>query len=376
MPQTIPPQELLARLKKKDDLLLIDNRSPEEFSDWHIPGALNFPLENIPNSLSQIPKDKDLVIICNRGHTSEVATEYLVEEGFKARKLEGGLKAWNGIYEAVKVKLGQGSGPKAHRPLDEKLKVFQVKRVGKGCLSYILLTGGSKAILVDVTRHIDFFKDYLKKNSLTPIAVVDTHVHADHISGGLQLARYYKIPYLLPRKSMVSFSFDELEDKLPKLIPGIKVEIIPTPGHTLESVAILFDNTFVIAGDTLFPKSVGRSDLGEDIEKNSRLIYESVRGKLFKLKNKIIVLPAHSEDLINPGDEQISAAIFSIKKHNQIAKFSTVDEYIKYLSAQNFPTPPNYQVIKEINRSGKYIDEDLDELELGGNSCSVNTKSK
>lgn len=366
MPQTIPPQELLARLKKKEDLLLIDNRSPEEFSDWHIPGALNFPLENIPNSLSQIPKDKDLVIICNRGHTSEVATEYLVEEGFKARKLEGGLKAWNGIYEVVPVNMEQGS----------KLKVIQVKRVGKGCLSYILLTSNEKAILVDVTRHIDFFKDYLKKNSLTPIAVVDTHVHADHISGGLELAKYFKSPYLLPNKSKVSFSFDILEDKLPKLIPGIKVEIIPTPGHTLESVAILFDNSFVIAGDTLFPKSVGRSDLGEDIKKNSRLIYESVRGKLFKLKNKIIVLPAHSEDLINPGDEQISATISSIKRHNQIAKFSTADEYIKYLSSQNFPTPPNYQVIKEINRSGKYIDEDLDELELGGNSCSVNTKSK
>ena len=174
----------------------------------------------------------------------------------------------------------------------------------------------------------------------------------------------------MPKKSIVSFPFNPLEDTLSDVI-GEEVNIIETPGHTKESVCIILAGSFLFTGDTLFIESVGRSDLGQDVETNAKILFHSVKDELFTLDDALLVLPAHNPKTMLPDEPAYSAILRDIKEKNDIHKFATDEEFDVFIHGHPSPTPPNYSKIKEINKSGKRSDEDLDELELGGNRCSV-----
>lgn len=361
MDRAITPQSLFDILKSQNQTLLVDVRPPKEYARWSMYNSINIPLSELPKKTSKLSKSNTVVLFCNHGNDSKTAARMLAGKGVKAQSLAGGLKAWNAMYDFV--------------PIEEKhstLKVYQCKRLGKGCLSYIIvLPDNTSAIIIDPTHHADVYLAFLKKNNWNAVAVLDTHIHADHISGGKILAKKLSVPYLLPKRSKVDFPFAALEEALPNLAIGASITCFETPGHTDEGMSILLDDIFLISGDTLFIDALARADFEEDIQTAGANLFASINQLLYKLKDRIHVLPAHTTQSMIPGPLRI-ATLRYVKLFNPIKDFPNATALTSYFQKQRLPDPPNYKTIKTYNRSKSIPKtEDLDELELGGNFCAI-----
>lgn len=357
---------LYQKLKNHQNILLIDVRDPKDFEMWNIYQSVNIPLHKLIRKAKSLPKDREIIIICAKGNDSGRAANLLTNFGLNAVSLKDGLKAWNNVFDIVNVAPAKQS----------VLKVFQVKRLGKGCLSYFVVLPDKKStIIIDSTIHTSVYADFLKANKLKLRAVIDTHLHADHVSGGKILSKKFHVPYLLPDKSDVDFKFISLSKGLAKLMKKINFKILETPGHTPESVSIILDSRFIFTGDTLFLDSVGRSDLTEDSNNSARLLYESVVKKLFGLDEDIFVLPSHSSQSMVPGPS-MAATMRYVRRFNAIAQNKNVEAFIK-LQSNVIPPPDNYTKIKKLNTSGKLLSlKEVEILEFGHNFCSIALKAE
>jgi hydroxyacylglutathione hydrolase len=130
--------------------------------------------------------------------------------------------------------------------------------------------------------------------------VIDTHVHADHLSGGRRLAELTGAPYCLHEAADVAFDFTPLADRQELDLGNVTVSVLHTPGHTPESVCLLVtDKTrapepwFVLTGDTLFVGAVGRPDLPGRARENAADLHASIHEKLLTLPHDIEVYPGH-----------------------------------------------------------------------------------
>lgn len=360
MNKTISPNELYEKLKKHDSLILVDVRLPEEFSRWSLYESINIPLAKIANVHAKLSRKKTIITFCNYGKDSGVAADALTKAGYTAYSLKGGLKAWGAIYDNILIEQKSST-----------LTLYQCKRLGKGCLSYIVvLPDHVSAFIIDPSHHILTYLSFLKKNKLKAIAVLDTHIHTDHVSGGRMLAKKLSIPYLLPKKSSVGFSFHAIEDVLPKLVKGASVSIISTPGHTRESIAILLDDTLLFTGDTLFVDAVGRPDTIEDKNAMDQL-YQSVTEKLLMLREKLFVLPAHASQPMVPGPMR-AATLRYVKLFNPVSTIKSKSAFDIWCKKAKREIPPHESEILAINKS-RHISRknNEDELELGGNFCAI-----
>src|SRR3989338_5763010 len=318
MISSIYPATLYEKLKDKSGLTLLDVRSHEEFALWNISGSINIPYETIPHRIATLPHDRLIITICNRGNDSKKAAQFLSKKGFKASSLTGGLKAWNGIYDIVNI------DPNSPSPF----KVYQFVRLGKGCLSYILVSDDKKhAVVIDPTRHLNVYTHFLKSNKLKAVAIVDTHLHADHISGGIKLAKKFKVPYLLSENSQTKFKFKPVA-LLSKILKTRQLKVVSTPGHTPESISIVIGEAFVFTGDTLFVDSVGRPDLTgkNNTRENANDLWNSIKKNLFSLPEEdIYVLPGHSQQELDPGGPMVAATLRYVKRANLINEFKNVE---------------------------------------------------
>jgi glyoxylase-like metal-dependent hydrolase (beta-lactamase superfamily II)/rhodanese-related sulfurtransferase len=354
----ITPQELYERLKPQQALTLLDTRSSDEFSAWSMYGSINIPLSNIERGISKLPKKTPIVSICNYGDEAHLATKLLRSRGLSAVTLKGGLKAWNAIYDVVQI---------MHK--SSPIVVYQLKRLGKGCLGYIVVLPDMRsALIIDPTHHIKEYLAVLKKYKLKARAVLDTHIHADHVSGGPLLASKLHVPYLLPKKSDASIRHKPLEDTLPSLVGDVDLSIIATPGHTKESICFLLDQLYLFTGDTLFVDSIGKTDLDGDTKTQSRQLFQSIT-KLLTLPDFVQVFPAHTAQSMVPGPVR-SATMRYLKLFNPITAVGSLESFASLAHDQATQTPSNQAVIKSMNKTGKRSKKDIDEIELGPNCCS------
>jgi glyoxylase-like metal-dependent hydrolase (beta-lactamase superfamily II) len=147
-----------------------------------------------------------------------------------------------------------------------------------------------------------WFIDEAKKANVTINFVVDTHVHADHYSGGRKLAHMVGAPYCLHESDtpLVRFAFEPLRDRQLLDLGNVSVEVVHTPGHTPDSICLLVTDKrraespwFVITGDTLFVGSVGRPDLlGREREMAGQL-HDSLHARLLHLPSEVEIFPGH-----------------------------------------------------------------------------------
>lgn len=171
-------------------------------------------------------------------------------------------------------------------------------------LSYFFgCAGHGKAVAVDVVAGDEaWFLAEVERTGVAITHVIDTHVHADHYSGGPTLARAVGAPYCLHEsaRSSAKIPFEPLRDGQLLDIGNVKIRVLHTPGHTEESVCLLVTDMrrgeapwFVMTGDTLFVGSVGRPDLaGRESDFAGRL-YESLHAKLLVLPNELEIFPGH-----------------------------------------------------------------------------------
>lgn len=171
-------------------------------------------------------------------------------------------------------------------------------------LSYFFGCGGKgKAVAVDVVAgDEEWFIEEARKAGVPINYVIDTHVHADHYSGGRKLAQMVGAPYCLHESNnvRVKFKFAPLHDGQLLDIGNVKIEVIHTPGHTPDSICLLVTDLrrgdvpwFVITGDTLFVGATGRPDLLGREREMAAILHDSIQHKLMSLPNEVEIFPGH-----------------------------------------------------------------------------------
>ena len=171
-----------------------------------------------------------------------------------------------------------------------------------GCAAYLFGCGtlGRCAVVDAHERDVDAYADFAASKGMRITHVIDTHVHADHRSGGPQLARKVGALYCLHESAPVALAFEPLRDGQELDLGNTRVKVLHTPGHTPESVCLVVTDLrrgpepwFVLTGDTLFVGAVGRPDLPGHARDNAGELYDSIHARLLTLPDDLEVCPAH-----------------------------------------------------------------------------------
>jgi glyoxylase-like metal-dependent hydrolase (beta-lactamase superfamily II) len=171
-----------------------------------------------------------------------------------------------------------------------------------GCASYVLGCGtlGTCAVVDPRADDVDAYVAFARTKSMQITQVIDTHVHADHRSGGVELARQTGAAYRLHESADVNVPFTPIRDGQEIELGNTRVRVLHTPGHSPESVSLLVtdlkrgtDPWFVLTGDTLFVGAVGRPDLPGRARENAAQLYTSIHEKLLTLPDDLEIYPGH-----------------------------------------------------------------------------------
>jgi glyoxylase-like metal-dependent hydrolase (beta-lactamase superfamily II) len=171
-----------------------------------------------------------------------------------------------------------------------------------GCASYVFGCGGLGigAIVDPRAEDIESYLALASSKGLRLTHVIDTHVHADHRSGGPRLAERTGAAYCLHRSADVSHPFTPLDDGQTIELGNTRLRVLHTPGHTPEGISLVVtdmrrgpDPWFVLTGDTLFVGAVGRPDLPGDARRNAEELHRSLHEKLLGLPDDLELYPAH-----------------------------------------------------------------------------------
>lgn len=219
-------------------------------------------------------------------------------------------------------------------------------------LSYFFGCGTlGKAIAVDVVAGDEaWFIEEANKAQVTISHVIDTHIHADHYSGGRKLAEMTGAHYCLHESdaAVVQFPFHPLHDGDVIEAGNVIARVLHTPGHTMDSVCLAVTDKrrgdqpwFVITGDTLFVGSVGRPDLAGREQEMAGMLFDSLHGKLLSLPNETEIFPGHQAgSACGAGiSGKPSSTIGFEKRFNPGLHLSDRGEFVRYLTSEIPPRP-------------------------------------
>ena len=364
---TIDVDELRAMLEAHHPVTVLDVRSAQGRAEWAIPGSVHVDAYEAlkagdPLALADaaIPKDAPVVTVCGAGKVSLVAREQLQARGYDVRSLAGGMKAWSLAWNGAEVPVPGSSAT-----------VVQVRRTGKGCLSY-LIGNGDAAAVIDAALDPPVYQELAAARGWTITRVIDTHGHADHLSRSRQLAEATGATLSLPEQDRISFPFDPIRNGDTLLIGSLPIVALRTPGHTMESTCYLLDGRALFSGDTLFLAGVGRPDLEADAEEalgRARRLHGSL-GTLTALPPETVVLPGHTSEPVPFDGLPIAATLGTILDRIPMLRLSE-EAFVDTILARIPPTPPNHAAIVAFNEAGELPEGDPTELEAGANRCAV-----
>jgi glyoxylase-like metal-dependent hydrolase (beta-lactamase superfamily II) len=356
---TITGDELVDRL---DDpgLFLLDVREPDEVAEWQIPGVHNIPLGSLSSRLSEVPHDRDIVVICAKGLRAQQGAEFLATQDIASRVLDGGMSAWGSTYDHVTAEFAGAT-------------VVQLRRRGKGCLSYVV-GAGQRAVVIDPSRDFSHYFDVATEHGWTITHVLDTHLHADHLSGARELAATAQALLWLNPADPFLFDFEPLVDgKSIELAPGVDLVVssVSVPGHTEGSTMYQLGQQAIFTGDTLFLESVGRPDLADEAEGYAHHLFHSLHERVLPLSDEIMVFPAHFGAGVEVKSGHFVARQLGELRVTLAPLALSEDEFVRWAIANVKDRPGNYRQIVGINAGQTELDANAAELELGPNRCAV-----
>jgi glyoxylase-like metal-dependent hydrolase (beta-lactamase superfamily II)/rhodanese-related sulfurtransferase len=245
-----------------------------------------------------------------------------------------------------------------------------------GCLAHASYLIGSKgeAAVVDPQRDVDIYLDEAAAHGLTIKHVIETHVHADFISGHQELAGRTGAKVYFGAKAGVKFRFVPVKEGDAITMQDVTLRFLETPGHTPESISILvFDNSksrtvpeAVLTGDALFVGDVGRPDLlGSRMPASelAGLLYDSLHDKLLRLPDEVKVFPAHGAGSMCGRNisSETSSTIGEQRRFNYALQPMPRDAFIKMMTTDLPEAPSYFSRDAQINLEGPALIEDLPE---------------
>ncbi len=236
---------------------------------------------------------------------------------------------------------------------------FYVK--GLAHISY-LVAGSDTCAIVDPRRDVQIYIDAAKERGVKITHILETHLHADFVSGPLDLAEKTGAPIYIPKSGNAEFDHLPVAEGDEFEIEDMKFKVLETPGHTPEHVSYVVTDTSrgeepaaVFCGDTLFVGDVGRPDLFPNMaEKLATKLYDSLHEKLMKLPDHCQVYPLHGAGSLcgrAMGAMRLSTIGYE-RKYNAPLQIKDRQEFIKSLTNNMPPAPDHFGRCTEINRAG------------------------
>jgi hydroxyacylglutathione hydrolase len=238
----------------------------------------------------------------------------------------------------------------------------QILHPQTGCASYVFgCTGKAKLAVVD--PHIEHIADYLEvaRQANSPIvAIFETHVQADHLSGAPQLAAATNAPIYLHQSAQVQFGFIPVQDGDMIELGNDAVRVLHTPGHSLDSISLVVSDKvraqtpwLVFTGDTLFVGDVGRPDLHSDDHTAdfAGRLYDSLFHKLLKLEDIVEVYPSHFAGSVcgRAMSGKPSSTIGFERRFNPALQYTDREAFIAFVQQNQMPAPSEFASIRQAN---------------------------
>jgi len=380
--ESVDPESLKDCIDAGEAVTLLDARMQSDYEEWRIDGE-NVTSINIPyfefleddideEVLAEIPDNREVTVLCAKGGASEFVAGTLAERGYDVNHLEDGMNGWASIYEAVEVERYDGAGT-----------LLQYQRPSSGCLGYLLYDDGEAAIIDPLRAFTDRYLDDADDLGVALKYALDTHVHADHISGVRDLAAH-GVEGAVPEAAVdrgVTYADDLMTaaDGDAFTVGDAAVEAVYTPGHTTGMTSYLVDDSLLATGDGLFVESVARPDLeeGDDGAPDAaRTLYESLQERVLTLPDDTLVGGAHFSDAAEPAADGTYTAPIGQLVEEMDALTMDEDAFVDLILSDMPPRPANYEDIIATNLGQNAVDdEEAFTLELGPNNCAASQDS-
>ncbi|UPV73166.1 MBL fold metallo-hydrolase [Halorussus limi] len=381
---SISPADLHERIRRGERVSLLDVRNRDEFEAWRITGDsvdatrvtyAEFAAAKARDEVGEFVADLDLrepvVTVCPRGEVSATVAELLREEGIEARNLDSGMAGWARVYVSRELPTDA-----ADRTGD--VTVLQYDRPASGCLAHLVVSSDEAAVIDPLRAFADRYVADAAERGADLVRAIDTHVHADHVSGVRRLADETGAEAVLPAgadERGLAFDATPLRDGDEIRVGDATLTALHAPGHTTELTALRLGGV-LFTGDALFADSFGRPDLerGDDGARDlAGTLYDTLTDRLLALPDETLVAPGHRTPDAAPNPDAngtFAAEIGEVRERLRIPddEAAFVDRVLDSLP----PRPANYEDIVAANLGLESLDDEAAfEIELGPNNCAV-----
>ncbi len=387
MSQSVPsvtPAELDSRLRAGDPLVVLDVRARDEFERWHVetPAAETvhashpkFVAAGVTGDVAARatdvgvdPSDR-VVVVCGHGAASDEVAGLLVDAGFDAANLTGGMSAWADLLVATPA-LGSGSQ-----------RVVQYRRPSSGCLSYLVVSGDAAAVVDPLRAFADRYAADAADHGADVAFAVDTHVHADHPSGVAALAARTDATAVLPAGATDRGLDPSVDARLlgpdeTLTVGDATLAAVPLPGHTTEMTGLRLardDADALLCGDSVFLDSVARPDLEAGDEGAPALaarLYETLHDRVLALPDETLLLPSHHATPDEVTDGLVTTTVGAARDRPLLALDRA--SFVARVTASLGDRPANYERLVAVNLGRESVDDETARtLALGPNSCAA-----
>ena len=377
-PETDPiaPTALARAIDAGDRVSVLDVRDRDEIATWaiggpsvereHVPYARFLQAEvtgGVADLAADLDLDEPITVVCGRGEASDHVADLLAGAGVAARNLAEGMAGWAGVYRANEIEV---EGPAT---------IVQYRRPSSGCLAYLVHAGGEAAVIDPLRAFVDRYVEGATDRGVELRYAIDTHLHADHVSGVRRLAAETGAEPIMsePAAARGVDGVTTVADGETLELGDTVIEAIAAPGHTSGAFAFRVDDA-LLTGDSLFLDGVPRPDLEADADGAGDLantLHDTLTGR-FDTDADLLVAPGHhgpSERL--PADSPYTARLGDL--HERLPAFSMErDTFVERVLDGMGPRPANHERIVAINRGRENTDDGTAfELELGPNNCAT-----
>lgn len=368
--EDIAPAAFEAELRGRADVVVLDTRDRASYAAWRVGGARH--LRNTPEDelatdadvlLAGLSADARVRVICHAGIGSRRVAAALADRFAEVLSVSGGMIGWSRVLQASDV------------PVNARFEVVQFRREARGCLSYLVASGG-EALVVDPAPGVAAYLEEAEARGARITRVFDTHVHADHLSGARELASAAGAALHLSRAALRrGLRYGDAiapvadGDRLP--LGDASVRVVALPGHTSDMTGLALGEAALIGGDCLFTDSVARPDLeaGDDgADEAARQLFATLGERIAPMPDATLLLPCHYAGGRLPGP--LTATLGEVRE--RVPELGLEREaFVERVLAQLPPTPANHLRIIAVNLGEEMPADDAARLEVGVNSCAA-----
>lgn len=364
----IEPEAFERELRDGANIVVLDVRARQAFVTWHLPEG-GTRLVNVPEAevsaavLAGVPEGTAVRVICDAGNASLRAAGVLEQFGADVRSVRTGMIGWSRVLQHDDV------------PLPGPVSVVQFRREARGCLSYLVLAGG-EALVVDPAPGVQPYLAAAVARAVRIRHVLDTHVHADHLSGARELARLCGAALHVSHRAVTrgvryASEVEPVGDGDALALGSEAVHVVALPGHTSDMIGVRIGDVALIGGDSLFLDSVARPDLesGDDgSDAAARTLYRTLRDRIGKLPAAMLLLPCHY-----PGGRLNGPHARSLGEVRAAVAALALDEdaFVRQVLRAMPPRPANYLAIIGVNLGEGTPPDAAARLEIGANNCAA-----